>query len=189
MVIVRKAITSLGRGAWQFCSCSSDPTQHPKQPRQVTQVRRRRAKTYAMEKPEKYLLTCGGRIFCVRCTAMSKNTREQCRKPALKISRTQKCQFHGGRSTGPKTAEGKARIGAAHLVHGGETKLVRLERSQGSLRMSQLEDVAHAIGLITATRTTGRKPAGYRPIRTLEEARAWVLEDALQQIKAAPEAE
>ena len=55
--------------------------------------------------------------------------------------------------------------------------------------MSQLEDVAHVIGLITATRTTGRKPAGYRPIRTLEEATAWVVEDALQQIKAAPKAE
>ena len=47
--------------------------------------------------------------------------------------------------------------------------------------MSQLEDVAHAIGLITATRTTGRKPAGYRPIRTLEEATAWVVEDALHR--------
>ena len=134
-----------------------------------------------MENPEKYLLTCGGRIFCVRCTAMSKNTREQCRKPALKISRTQKCGHHGGKSTGPKTAEGKARIGAAHLVHGEETNQRKLERSEGSLRMSQLEDVAHAIGLITATRTTGRKPLGYRPIRTLEEARAWVLEDALHR--------
>ena len=127
-----------------------------------------------MHNPTKYLVTAGGRIFCVRCTAMSKNTREQCRKPALKISRTQKCQFHGGRSTGPKTAEGKARIGAAHLVHGEETNQRKLERSEGSLRMSQLEDVAHAIGLITATRTTGRKPAGYRPIRSLDEATAWV---------------
>ena len=132
-----------------------------------------------MHNPTKYLTTAGGKITCLRCTAMSKNTREQCRKPALKSSRTRKCQFHGGRSTGPKTAEGKARIGAAHLVHGGETKLVRLERSQGSLRMAQLEDVAHAIGLITATRTTGRKPSGYRAIRTLEEAKAWVVEDAL----------
>ena len=46
--------------------------------------------------------------------------------------------------------------------------------------MAQLEDVAHAIGLITsATRTTGRKPLGYRPIRTLEEVKVWVVEDAL----------
>ena len=134
-----------------------------------------------MENPKKYLVTAGGRITCLRCTALSKNTREQCRKPALKISRTQKCQFHGGRRSGPKTAEGKARIGAAHLVHGEETNQRKLERSEGALRMSQLEDVAHAIGLITAMRTTGRKPAGYRPIRTLEEAKAWLVEDVLHR--------
>ena len=134
-----------------------------------------------MDNPEKYLVTAGGRIRCVRCTAMSKNTREQCRKPALKISTTRKCGHHGGKGSGPKTAEGKARIGEAHLIHGRDTNERRRERSQGSLRMSQLEDVAHAIGLITATRTTGRKPAGYRPIRTLEEATAWVAEDALHR--------
>jgi hypothetical protein len=134
-----------------------------------------------MRNPDKYLITAGGRITCRRCTALSKRTQEQCRKAALKISRAQKCQFHGGKSTGPKTAEGKARIGAAHLVHGDETNQRKLERSQGSLRMAQLEDVAHAIGLITATRTTGRKPLGYRAIRTLEEAKAWVVEDALHR--------
>jgi len=29
-----------------------------------------------------------------------------------------KCRFHGGRSTGATTAEGKTRIAAAHTVHG-----------------------------------------------------------------------
>ena len=134
-----------------------------------------------MENPENYLITAGGRITCLRCTALSKRSQLQCKRPALVASRARKCEFHGGRSTGPKTAEGKARIGAAHLVHGNETNQRKLERSESSLRMSQLEDVAHAIGLITATRTTGRKPAGYRPIRTLEEATAWVAEDALHR--------
>ena len=131
-----------------------------------------------MENSEKYLVTAGGRITCLRCTAMSKHTREQCRKPALRISRTQKCGHHGGRGSGPKTAEGKARIGAAHLVHGDETNARRLERSEGSLRMAQLEDIMHVLEMTTATRAAGRKPAGYRPIQTLEEAKAWVLEDA-----------
>ena len=134
-----------------------------------------------MENPTKYLTTAGGRITCLRCTAMSKHTREQCRKPALKISKTQKCQFHGGRGSGPKTAEGKARIGAAHLVHGNETDQRKLERSEGSLRMAQLEDVMHAVGMTTATRTPGRKPSGYRSIRTLDEAKAWVVEDVLHR--------
>jgi hypothetical protein len=51
--------------------------------------------------------------------------------------------------------------------------------------MALIEDVAHAIGLITATRTTGRKPSGYRPIRTLEEVREWVVEDALLRWRSA----
>ena len=127
----------------------------------------------------KFLVLAGGHITCLRCTAMSKNTRQQCRKPALKISRTRKCQFHGGRGSGPKTAEGRARIGAVHRVHGRETNQVRQERSQGALRMALIEDVMHAVGMTTATRTTGRKPAGYRPIRTLDEVKAWVVEDAL----------
>ena len=132
-----------------------------------------------MHNPTKYLVTAGGKITCLRCTAMSKNTREQCRKPALKISRTQKCGHHGGKGSGPKTAEGKARISAAQWVHGNETNQRRLERSQGALKLAQIEDVMHAVEMTTATRTTGRKPAGYRPIKTLEEAKAWVVEDVL----------
>ena len=133
-----------------------------------------------MDTLEKFLTTAGGKIVCLRCTALSKNTREQCRKPALKVSRTQKCQFHGGRGSGPKSAEGRARIGAAHRVHGQETNKVRQERSQGALRMAQLEDICHAIGLITtAPRSSGRKPVGYKPIRSMEDVRKWVIEDAL----------
>ena len=130
----------------------------------------------------KFLVLAGGHISCLRCTAMSKHTRLQCAKPALKISRTQKCGHHGGGpKSGKQSAEGRVRIGAVHRVHGRETNRVRQERSQGALRMAQLEDICHAIGLITAIRTTGRKPAGYRPIRTLEEAKAWVVEDALHR--------
>ena len=100
----------------------------------------------------KFLVLAGGYIRCLRCTAMSKRTKLQCARPALKISKTAKCQFHGGRGSGPKTAEGKARIGAAHLVHGNETNKVRLERSQASLRLSQIEDVMHVAGMTTAAR-------------------------------------
>jgi hypothetical protein len=38
-----------------------------------------------------------------------------CRAPAMKNGR---CRMHGGKSTGPKTAEGRARISAAHTTHG-----------------------------------------------------------------------
>ena len=133
-----------------------------------------------MENPEKFLVTAAGCITCLRCTAVSKKTREQCRKPALKISRTQKCQLHGGGpKSGKQSAEGRARIGAVHRVHGRETNQVRQERSQGALRMALIEDVMFVLRMTEAARTAGRKPAGYRPIRTLEEVKAWVVEDAL----------
>ena len=38
-----------------------------------------------------------------------------CRAPAMKNGR---CQMHGGKSTGPRTAEGRARMAAAHTTHG-----------------------------------------------------------------------
>ena len=142
-----------------------------------------------MENPTKYLTTAGGRITCLRCTAMSKHTREQCRKPALRVSSTRKCGHHGGRGSGPKTAEGKARIGAAHLVHGNETNARRLERSESSLRLSQLEDIMHVLEMTTATRTAGCKPSGYWRIRTVEEAEEYMVNDILHRGGGLPEGE
>ena len=132
-----------------------------------------------MHSPLKYLTTAGGRITCLRCSAMSKRTKIQCAKPALKASRTQKCGHHGGRGSGPKTAEGRARIGAAHRVHGEESNERRAERSQASLRLAQLEDALHALAMTTASRTRGRKPSGYWPVKTLDDVRRWMVEDAL----------
>ena len=68
-----------------------------------------------------------------------------------------------------------------------ETDQIRAERSQEALKMAQLEDVMHVVKLITsAKRTSGRKPTGHTTIRTLGEARAWVAEDMLRQVKALP---
>jgi hypothetical protein len=127
----------------------------------------------------KKLITAGGKIQCLRCTANSSRTGVQCGRPALKSSKTQKCQYHGGRSTGPKTAEGKARIAAAHTVHGQETKAARAERSAGSARLSRIEDAAYLIGLMTGPRTRGRKPKGYMPVKTLDDVRQMVLDSVL----------
>ena len=56
--------------------------------------------------------TLGGRVTCTQCNAQSKRTKLRCCAPAIK-GKT-KCRFHGGKSTGAKTAEGRARIPAAH---------------------------------------------------------------------------
>ena len=52
---------------------------------------------FTAEGKAKYLFTGGGKITCLRCTAKSTLTKMQCGRPAIKTSRTQKCQFHGGR--------------------------------------------------------------------------------------------
>ena len=125
------------------------------------------------------LMTAGGKIQCLRCTAKSSRTGVQCGRPALKSSKTQKCQYHGSRSTGPKTAEGKARIAAAHTVHGQETNAARAERSAGSARLSRIEDALYLLEMTTAPRTRGRKARGYVPVKTLDEVRQMVLDSVL----------
>jgi hypothetical protein len=99
--------------------------------------------------------TAGGRIKCNQCLAKSRRTLERCRAPAAK-GKT-KCRFHGGASTGPKTPEGRKRCIEAKTKDGFETRKSRAERSQGMRRLRDLEDLAHAIGLMVGPRTPGRR--------------------------------
>lgn len=69
-----------------------------------------------------------------------------------------KCRFHGGKSTGPKTLEGRQRCAQARTVHGQETTAMRMERSLASARLAVLESVGFALGMMTGTRTPGRRP-------------------------------
>ena len=140
-----------------------------------------------MELPLKILITAGGKISCLRCTAQSKRTKLQCGRPALRTSKTQKCQFHGGKSTGPKTVEGKARISKVHLVHGQETIQKRAKRQAMSAHLRQLEDIMHVLDMTTGGRWRGAKPIGYKPIRTLDEVKQFVLDNPLHPNNAATE--
>ena len=115
-----------------------------------------------IKKPELMLITAGGRIKCRRCTAKSSYTKEQCKRPASKLSKTSKCSRHGGLSTGPKTEEGKNRIRAAHLKHGEETSEAKAERSAKSVMFKYLLDLGNHVGLFyTQLKTRGRPPSGY----------------------------
>ena len=78
------------------------------------------------------LSVAGSNSQFARCTAMSKRTKVQCGRPALKTSKILKCQFHGGRGSGPKTPERRQRVAQAHTVHGRETRQIRQERSQSA---------------------------------------------------------
>jgi hypothetical protein len=135
------------------------------------------------------LTTGGGKIHCLRCTARSCRTGHQCGRPALKTSKTQKCQFHGGGSTGPQTKEGKARIAARHTVHGRETRAQRAARSAASARLSQLEDAAYLLGIMTGPRGRGRKASGYAPVKTIEHLRKMMIDDALHPNKGVSRAQ
>ena len=126
-----------------------------------------------------YLTTAGGQISCLRCTATSSRTGAQCGRPALSTSKSVKCQYHGGRNSGPKTVKGKARIAAAQTVHGQETKIARAGRSVASAKLQHLEDAMHLLGMTTAARTTGRKPRGYEPLKTLDDVRQMLLDSVL----------
>ena len=125
----------------------------------------------------KFLSTGGGSIKCLRCTAKSKRTGSQCGRPALKVSRTKKCQFHGGRSSGPKTDIGRASISSAHLIHGDETRSKRLERAEKKLWFAHIEDIMHVLAMTSMSRHRGRKPLGYKKITTLNQANAFIKLD------------
>ena len=99
--------------------------------------------------------TLGGRVTCIQCNALSKRTRLRCRSPAIK-GKT-KCRIHGGRSTGSKTAEGKARQIEANTIHGRETRAIREERSAKLAELYGLEMLGRELGLISGS-MVGRKP-------------------------------
>ena len=59
-----------------------------------------------------------------RCLAKTRRG-TPCQNPAIRGRN--RCKLHGGRSTGPKTEAGKARVVAAHWKHGRRSR-ARLER-------------------------------------------------------------
>ena len=61
-----------------------------------------------------------------RCLAKTRRG-TPCQKAA--ITERNRCRLHGGRSTGPRTAEGKARVIAANTKHGGRSR-ARIEKGK-----------------------------------------------------------
>ena len=115
-----------------------------------------------IKKTELMLITAGGRIKCRRCTAKSSHTKEQCKRPASKLSKTSKCSRHGGLSSGPRSKEGKDRIRAAHLKHGEETLEAKAERNEKSVVFRYLADLGnHCNMFYKQLKTRGRPPSGY----------------------------
>ncbi len=103
------------------------------------------------------MLTLGGRIKCKQCQATSKRSRMQCKAPAMRGKSV--CRTHGGLSTGPRTAEGRARCVLAKTVHGDETRTAREERTERSKTLHSLVDLGNAVGLFCPmAKLRGRPP-------------------------------
>ncbi len=72
-----------------------------------------------------------------------------CQRPAVK--KTGRCTRHGGKSTGPRTSKGRARIAAAQTTHGRLTKEKRAAAKRNAavgrqIRAELLEIEAWAVG-------------------------------------------
>jgi len=132
-----------------------------------------------MNEFEHYLTTAGGKIKCLRCTARSTRTKLQCSKPALKESRTQKCGSHGGR---PHTAETLRRISEANTLHGKATKVAKQQYRDDSVFLHELEDALYVLKMADGPRTRGRKPAGYRGVRTEADVIRMIRERVLHRM-------
>ncbi len=123
------------------------------------------------------LVTAGGKVVCARCAAKSKRSGEQCKKPAMRGKAV--CDFHGGRSTGPKTEAGKARQRAAVLKTGDYTKEAMEDKARSVRVLHGLEDAMYVLNMTTMPRTRGRKPLGYVPLKTVEDIVKFALDNPL----------
>ena len=126
-----------------------------------------------------YLVTAGGKIKCLRCTARSTRKKQQCGKPALKTSTTQKCQVHGGR---PHSADVLRRIAEANTLHGESTKAAKEKYRVDSVLIHELEDALYVLGMAEGPRTRGRKPGGYRGVSNMADVIRMVRERALRRV-------
>lgn len=127
----------------------------------------------------------GGKISCQRCQAHSKRTKLQCGKPALKGKRV--CQFHGGRSTGPKTEAGKSRQKAAVTKSGNYTKESSDARTSSMRMLHGLEDAMYVLEMTDAPRTRGPKPKGYKSLVTLDDIKRFVVDNLQHMSEASAE--
>jgi hypothetical protein len=127
----------------------------------------------------KYLQTAGGKINCLRCTAKSSSTKLQCGRPAIKTSRTQKCQYHGGR---PHTEETLKRISAANTLHGQATKQAKEQYRHSIELIHELQDAMYVLKMGEGPRIRGPKPKGYKPVMTQADVVRMIQERLLHMM-------
>ena len=82
----------------------------------------------------------------LRCLAKTRQG-TPCQNPV--VTDRNRCRMHGGRSTGPRTPEGKARAIAAHTKHGRRSR-AHIERvRQINIRLRRVLNAMRRQGFIT----------------------------------------
>ena len=81
----------------------------------------------------------------IRCHAKTRRG-TPCLKPALK-GKT-RCQLHGGKSTGARTAEGLQKLRGIHFVHGQRTRKSIEDHRRFMREIKRLELLARMAGLM-----------------------------------------
>ena len=115
-----------------------------------------------MIKKENILKTAGGKIECGRCQATSKGSKSQCSRPALRGKSV--CALHGGKSTGPRTQDGKERSRQAHIKSGNYTNEYKQKQNRALLSLAYIHDLMIALKLSNAQRPRGPYPKGYKKL-------------------------
>ena len=93
-----------------------------------------------------------------RCEARTRRG-TPCQRPGNKISG--RCKLHGGRSTGPRTEEGVARLAASQTTHGSTTKAERAKAKQRA-------EIKHTLGFMPINQVKASKKSFEQFLQILE---------------------
>ncbi len=95
-----------------------------------------------------------------RCGARNRRG-TPCRAAAMKDKK--RCRHHGGASTGPRSAEGRAAVAAARTIHGGRSGDMRaLLKGLRETGTAAVIAVADALSRYVAQAESGLPPWGWR---------------------------
>jgi hypothetical protein len=106
----------------------------------------------------------GDYLAAPRCGAHTR-TGHSCRQPAMASpgGSRGRCRFHGGLSTGPRTAEGLRNSRTARLIHGGRTAEIIDLRSAAARSARRMK-------LLLATARSATSPAGHGVDRSVSSS-------------------
>lgn len=106
-----------------------------------------------------------------QCAAKTKRTGLPCKNPAAYGCSS--CRLHGARK---KESIKRGKLHPNYL-HGNRTLESQKKSSEQSLKLQQLEDAMHLLGMTIAKRSRGRKANGYKKLTLIDEIKNYLICD------------